>query len=103
MDPKENNIDLNLSPEVAEGEYANLAVISHSSSEFVFDFIRMLPGLPKPEVKSRIVMAPEHTKRLMLALQENIRKYEAIFGEIKLNQVPQPEMPQGFTGPIGDA
>lgn len=75
------NIELN--EEVAQGTYSNLAIISHSSAEFVMDFIRVLPGLPKAQVKSRILMAPEHAKRLMLALQDNIMKYEMQFGKIR--------------------
>ena len=80
----ENQLQIELKEDVAQGVYCNLAVISHSSSEFVLDLIRVLPGLPKAQVKSRIVMTPEHTKRLVLALQDNLRKYEAQFGEIRL-------------------
>ena len=69
-------LQLDLKPEVASGEYSNLVLISHSHSDFVLDFARALPGLPKPEVASRIIMAPEHAKRLLGALQENIYKYE---------------------------
>lgn len=101
MEDNKNNMDINLSEEVAQGVYSNLAIISHSSAEFVLDFIRVMPGIPKPEVKSRIVITPEHTKRLMLALQENVRKYEAMNGEIKLGQMQPPV--GGFTGPAGDA
>ena len=83
-----------MSEEVAEGTYANLAVIAHSTSEFVFDFIRMMPGISKAKVKSRIVMTPEHAKRLLAALNDNIMKYEAQFGEINVpeigNYVPAP-------------
>ena len=71
---KDNQLQIELSPEVAEGTYANLAIITHSSAEFVVDFIRMLPGLPKANVKSRVVLAPEHAKRLLFALQDNIVK-----------------------------
>ena len=80
----ENQFQIELKPEVAEGTYANLAVISHSSSEFVVDFVRVLPGLPKGQVKSRVILTPEHAKRLMLALQDNISKYENTFGTIRL-------------------
>ncbi|MBQ2522030.1 MAG: DUF3467 domain-containing protein [Bacteroidales bacterium] len=79
-DNKQINIDLK--PEVARGCYSNLAIISHSHSEFILDFATVLPGLPKPEVGSRILMTPEHTKRLLNALAENIGKYEAQFGPI---------------------
>lgn len=75
-------MQIELTPEVAEGIYSNLAVISHSSSEFVVDFVRLLPGIPKAPVKSRIILTPEHAKRLMFALEENILKYEKQFGPI---------------------
>ena len=84
MEKKELQIEL--TPEVAEGIYANLAVISHSSSEFVADFIRILPGMPKAHVKARIVLTPEHAKRLLYALQDNVSKYEQNFGEIDLHR-----------------
>lgn len=80
---QKNQIDIELNEEIAQGVYSNLAVISHSSAEFVIDFIRALPGLPKAQVKSRIILTPEHTKRLFLALQDNIAKYEAMHGKIK--------------------
>ena len=69
-----NQLNIELTEEVAEGTYANLALIAHSSSEFVLDFIRMMPGTPKAKVKSRVILTPEHAKRLMLALQENVVK-----------------------------
>lgn len=87
-----NNLDKNfhlvLSPETAKGNYSNLAVISHSSSEFVVDFARVSPGFKQPEVCDRIILAPEHAKRLLFALQDNIGKYEQMFGPIKM---PQPK------------
>jgi hypothetical protein len=99
MEPQENQLNIELSAEVAEGIYSNLAVISHSSSEFVIDFIRIMPGTPKANVKSRIILTPEHAKRLLFALQENISKYEAQNGKIK---VPEnsfiPPIPMGFGG-----
>jgi Protein of unknown function (DUF3467). len=76
-------LQLELSEQVAQGTYANLVVITHSSSEFVFDFAQVLPGMPKAPVKSRIIMAPEHAKRLLYALEENLRKYEEMFGKIR--------------------
>lgn len=79
-----NQFQLELSEEVAQGIYSNFTVITHSSSEIILDFVRVLPGVPKAGVKSRVIMAPEHAKRLMLALQDNIRKYEAKFGPIQL-------------------
>lgn len=83
-DNKTNNQQLNieLSEEVAEGTYSNLAIIAHSQSEFVVDFIKMLPNVPKAKVKSRIILTPSHAKRLMSALADNIRKYESQFGAI---------------------
>ncbi len=81
---EKNQLQIELTPEVAEGTYANMAIITHSSAEFITDFVRVLPGVPKAHVKSRIVMAPEHAKRLLYALQDNISKYEAQFGKINL-------------------
>jgi len=85
---EENNqqqgLQLELSPEIAQGEYANMVLISHSSSDFVFDFTRLLPGVPKPQVRSRVIMGPEHAKRLLMALQENVMKYEQQFGKIRM-------------------
>ena len=97
-----NQINIELSEETAEGIYANLAMIAHSSSEFVVDFIRLMPGVPKAKVKSRVVMTPEHAKRLLKALSENIDKYEATFGDIK--QVEEaPKFPMNFGGTVGEA
>lgn len=73
---KNNQLQIELKEEVAQGTYANLAIITHSTSEFVLDFVRIMPGLPKANVQSRIVMTPEHAKRLMYALQDNVTKYE---------------------------
>ena len=95
MENQEKNngqLQIELTPEVAEGIYTNLAIITHSSAEVVMDFIRVLPGVPKANVKSRIVLAPEHAKRLLFALQDNIVKYEQAFGPINL---PGAEQPQG--------
>lgn len=75
-------IQLDLKPEVARGSYSNLAIISHSQSEFIIDFATVLPGLVKPEISNRIVMTPEHTRRLLNALMDNINKYESQFGKI---------------------
>lgn len=84
---KDNQLQIELKEEIAEGVYANLAIIAHSTSEFVFDFVRMMPGVSKAKVKSRIVMTPEHAKRLALALQDNLMRYEAQFGEIRLPEI----------------
>lgn len=93
----ENQIQIELSEEVAQGTYSNLAVISHSSSEFVIDFIRIVPGVPKAKVKSRIILTPEHAKRLLMALGENIDKFENINGTISVNNNENP----GFLPPLG--
>jgi len=80
----ENQLQIELKDEIAQGTYANLAIITHSSSEFILDFIRVMPGLPKAGVQSRIILAPEHAKRLLRALEDNIRKYESAFGPLDL-------------------
>ena len=82
--PQDGQLKIELTPEVADGIYANLAIITHSSAEFVMDFIRVLPGVPKANVKSGIVLAPEHAKRLLFALQDNIVKFEQQYGPINL-------------------
>lgn len=92
MENNENKqLSLELKPEIASGKYSNLAIISHSHSEFVIDFAAMLPGLPKPEIVSRIVMNPEHAKRLLAALSDNVSKYEAQFGPINMAEPQQPK------------
>lgn len=93
QDKNNGQLKIELTPEVAEGIYSNLAIITHSSAEVVLDFIRVLPGLPKANVKSRIVLAPEHAKRLLYALQDNIVKYEKAYGPIRLPETA--EQPQG--------
>lgn len=95
-------INIELNEEVAEGVYSNLAMIAHSNSEFVIDFIRLMPGVPKAKVKARIVITPEHAKRLLMALKDNIDKYEANFGTIKPVGEP-PRFPMNFGGPVGEA
>lgn len=84
MNKQNNDIKIELSPEVAQGTYANLAIIAHSSSEFVMDFVSLLPGVPAANVKSRVIMTPENAKRLAMLLQENIAQYEKQVGEILL-------------------
>lgn len=99
QNPNQNQLNIELTPEVAEGIYSNLAIISHSTSEFVVDFVRMMPGTPKANVKSRIILTPEHAKRLLYALQENIAKYEHQNGKIRVSEnTPMPPMPMGFGG-----
>ncbi len=104
--PDQNKPQLNieLSEEVAQGTYSNLAVITHSSSEFVLDFLRVMPGVPKANVKSRIILTPEHAKRLLLALQDNLGKFERVHGPIPVNSGNDPMMPpMGFGGPTAQA
>lgn len=98
MDQQNNKIDIEIRPEVSMGHYANLAVITHSTSEFVLDFIQHMPGIPKAQVNSRIIMTPENVKRLFSALSDNIAKYEAANGPIKLPAQPQTLPPLGGGG-----
>ncbi len=84
MANEQKKLEFELSPEVAQGQYANLAIIAHSASEVILDFASMLPGMQKAKVKSRIVLTPEHAKRLLLSLQENLARYERNFGQINL-------------------
>ena len=93
---QKNEINIELGEDVAQGTYANLAIISHSQSEFVIDFVRMVPGVPKARVKSRIILSPEHAKRLLSALQDNIAKYESVNGKIKINEGGTLPIPMNF-------
>ncbi len=97
---QENQLNIELDQEIAEGTYSNLAIINHSGSEFIVDFINIMPGVPKAKVKSRIILTPQHAKRLSKALAENIRKFEQQNGEIK--DYEQPSIPMNF-GPTGQA
>ncbi len=92
----DNQLEIGITPETAKGTYSNLAIISHSNSEFILDFAASLPMLPKAQVESRIIMTPEHAKRLLMALQDNIQKYESQFGPISIGS-NQP----GNTFPMG--
>jgi hypothetical protein len=101
---KQQKMNIELSDEVAQGTYSNLAIITHSPSEFVVDFIRIMPGTPKAKVKSRVILTPEHAKRLMKALQDNINKFEALHGPIKNVQGGNdPIVPMNFGGPAAEA
>jgi hypothetical protein len=95
---KKDGLNIELTEEVAEGIYSNLAIINHSPSEFVVDFIQMMPGIHKAKVKSRIILTPQHAKRLMKALAENIAKFENQHGEIK-DIDPSNGIPMNFGGP----
>lgn len=95
-EPKKTELKIEVTPDVAGGHFSNLALINHSPTEFFFDFIAVAPGMPQPKVQSRVIMTPEHAKNLLMALSDNIRKYEAVFGEIKQ------KMPKGVNGTNGN-
>ena len=97
---KKGQLNIELDEKVAEGTYSNLAIINHSVSEFVVDFVNIMPGAPKSKVKSRIILTPQHAKRLVKALNDNVRRFEAAHGEIK--DYEQPPIPLNF-GPTGQA
>ena len=97
---KQGQINIELDEKMAEGIYSNLAIINHSTSEFVVDFVSIMPGAPKANVKSRIILTPQHAKRLVKALKDNIARFESNFGEIK--DVEEPSIPLNF-GPAGQA
>ncbi|HTO37389.1 MAG TPA: DUF3467 domain-containing protein [Brumimicrobium sp.] len=98
---KENKINIELPEDIANGVYSNLAVITHSQTEFVCDFVQMMPGVPKAKVRSRVIMTPENAKRLLVALQDNIRKYEENMGRI--NDSKQELPPINFGTPPTEA
>ena len=100
MSEQEGQINIELDENTAEGIYSNLAIINHSASEFVLDFVCIMPGIPKAKVKSRIVLTPQHAKRLVKALAENVHRFEAAHGEIK--DTEQPAIPLNF-GTAGQA
>lgn len=96
--PQQPDLNIELNDDVAQGIYSNLVIISHSSSEFVLDFVRIMPGMPKAQVKSRNILTAEHAKRLLMALQDNVEKYEQQFGEIRI-----PEMEQAVPIPFSNS
>mgnify|MGYP001828751607 CR=1 FL=1 len=98
--PKQGQINIELDEKVAEGTYSNLAIINHSVSEFVLDFVSIMPGTPKSKVKSRIILTPQHAKRLVKALSENVKRFENAHGKIK--DYEKPPVPLNF-GPTGQA
>jgi len=98
-----NQINIELTDDVAEGTYSNLAIITHSNAEFIVDFIRVMPGVPKAKVKSRVVLTPQHAKRLLMALKDNISKYESVHGPIKDSDGMGGNMPMNFGGPAAQA
>ncbi len=97
---KKGQINIELDEKVAQGIYSNLAVINHSVSEFVVDFVTIMPGVPKSKVKSRIILTPQHAKRFLKALSDNVKRFENTHGEIK--GFDQPTIPLNF-GPTGEA
>ncbi len=100
----QNQLNIELKEDVAQGKYANLAVITHSTSEFVIDFVGVMPGVPKAQVVSRVIMTPEHAKRLMLALGDNIKKFESMHGPIKnVESSGGANLPLNFGGPTAEA
>jgi len=100
QNPKEHKINISIDEKLADGTYANLAIINHSPAEFVVDFVALMPGAPKANVKSRIILTPEHAKRFQKALAENIQRYENAHGDIQTNEAPP--IPMNF-GPTGEA
>ena len=99
-----NQINIELKEEVEQGIYSNLAIITHSPSEFVIDFVRIMPGIPKANVQSRVILTPEHAKRLLMALKDNISKFEAQHGPIKdIEGTGSPNIPMNFGGPTAQA
>jgi len=99
----QSQFNIELSEDVAGGIYSNLAIITHSPAEFVIDFVRIMPGVPKPKVRSRIILTPEHAKRLVAAMNDNIAKYEAVNGPIREVKGSGPVMPVTFGGPTAQA
>lgn len=102
QDPQqEQQLNIEISEQVSDGTYSNLVIITHSSAEFVFDFVNVMPNVPKAKVKSRVVMSPQHAKRLMRALVENVKRFEAQNGTIKEQE--QVNIPFNFGGTTGQA
>lgn len=96
-----NQLNIEITEEVAEGEYANLVIITHSHAEFVVDFVNVMPGTPKSKVKSRIILTPQHAKRFMKALTENVQRFEAANGAIR--DLEEIQVPMNFGGPTAQA
>ena len=100
---KAQQLQIDIQQDVAKGVYSNFAIISHSHAEFIVDLASTLPGTPKAQVVSRVILAPEHAKRLLGALQENIMRYEQEFGKIQMAQPQQAptDVPSGTATPFG--
>jgi hypothetical protein len=105
MNEKKNQLNIELSDDIAQGNYANLAIITHSASEFIIDFVRVMPGMPKAKVQSRIILTPDHAKRLLMALKDNVAKFESAHGQIKVGESTpgMPPFPMNFGGSTGQA
>ena len=99
--PQPNQLNIEISEEVSEGNYANLAIITHSHAEFVIDFVNVMPGTPKSKVKSRIILTPTHAKRFMKAMIENVKKFESVNGPIQ--DIEAVGFPMNFGGPAAQA
>lgn len=100
-DQQPNQLNIEITEEIAEGSYANLAIITHSQAEFVIDFVNVMPGTPKSKVKSRIIFTPQHAKRFMNALVDNVKRYEEANGTIK--ELGEIQIPVNFGGPTAQA
>jgi len=96
-----NQLNIEISEEVAEGQYANLAIITHSHAEFVVDFVNVMPGTPKSKVKSRVILTPQHAKRFMKALTDKVNRFEAANG--KIQDIEEIQLPMNFGGPTAQA
>lgn len=103
--PQDNGLNIELSEDMSEGVYSNLALITHSNSEFVVDFIQVMPNVPKAKVRSRVIITPQHAKRLLAALKDNVGKFEAAYGTIidPQGNDPMPTYPMNFGGPPAQA
>ena len=99
--PRQNQLNIEISEEIADGIYSNLAIITHSNSQFVLDFVRVMPGVLKAKVKCRVLLPPQHAKRLMRALADNVQKYEGVHGPIRESEAT--EIPMSFGGPTAQA
>lgn len=101
QEQQQNQLNIEISEEISEGNYANLAIITHSHAEFVIDFVNVMPGTPKSKVKSRIILTPTHAKRFMKAMMENVKKFESVNGAIQ--DIETVEFPMSFGGPAAQA
>lgn len=96
-----NQLNIEISEEIAEGNYSNLAIITHSHAEFVIDFVNVMPGTPKSKVKSRVILTPQHAKRFMKALTEYVNRFEQLNG--KIQDLEEVQLPLNFGGPTPQA